>query len=94
MFRKARAVSPSIVFFDEIDALASERGRYVLNGTCVLFVWLQAVEKTSWVQNGKMLKDGRNNDEHSSFPHHKHAFPPTHFLGNLFTTATVQCLLF
>lgn len=28
VFRKARAVSPSIVFFDEIDALASERGRY------------------------------------------------------------------
>uniref|UniRef100_A0A3P8V3J7 AFG2 AAA ATPase homolog A n=1 Tax=Cynoglossus semilaevis TaxID=244447 RepID=A0A3P8V3J7_CYNSE len=26
VFRKARAVSPSIVFFDEIDALASERG--------------------------------------------------------------------
>ncbi|KAM7417173.1 hypothetical protein PAMA_017016 [Pampus argenteus] len=26
VFRKARAVSPSIVFFDEMDALASERG--------------------------------------------------------------------
>ncbi|XP_062281328.1 ATPase family gene 2 protein homolog A isoform X1 [Scomber scombrus] len=26
VFRKARAVSPAIVFFDEIDALASERG--------------------------------------------------------------------
>uniref|UniRef100_A0A667WY99 AFG2 AAA ATPase homolog A n=1 Tax=Myripristis murdjan TaxID=586833 RepID=A0A667WY99_9TELE len=27
VFRKARAVAPSIVFFDEIDALAGERGR-------------------------------------------------------------------
>uniref|UniRef100_W5K8T5 non-chaperonin molecular chaperone ATPase n=1 Tax=Astyanax mexicanus TaxID=7994 RepID=W5K8T5_ASTMX len=28
VFRKARTVAPSIVFFDEIDALAVERGRY------------------------------------------------------------------
>ncbi|KAM4710502.1 ATPase family gene 2 protein homolog A isoform 2-T2 [Discoglossus pictus] len=28
IFRKARAVSPSILFFDEIDALAVERGSY------------------------------------------------------------------
>lgn len=27
VFRKARAAVPSIVFFDEIDALAVERGR-------------------------------------------------------------------
>lgn len=43
MFRKARAVAPSIVFFDEIDALASERGRY---GTLLLSASLQ--EATSW----------------------------------------------
>lgn len=29
VFRKARAAAPSIVFFDEIDALAVERGRYL-----------------------------------------------------------------
>lgn len=27
IFRKARAVAPSIIFFDELDALAVERGR-------------------------------------------------------------------
>ena len=27
VFRKARAAAPAIVFFDEIDALAGERGR-------------------------------------------------------------------
>ena len=29
VFRKARMAAPSIVFFDEIDALAVERGKYV-----------------------------------------------------------------
>ena len=29
VFRKARAAAPAIVFFDEIDALAGERGRSV-----------------------------------------------------------------
>ena len=33
VFRHARAAAPAIVFFDEIDALAGERGRY-----CVVFV--------------------------------------------------------
>lgn len=40
VFRKARAVAPSIVFFDEIDALAGERGRY---GTSLLSAPLQEV---------------------------------------------------
>ena len=30
VFSKARAAAPAIVFFDEIDALAGERGRYVM----------------------------------------------------------------
>lgn len=29
VFRKARAAAPAVVFFDEIDALAVERGRLV-----------------------------------------------------------------
>ena len=30
VFHRARAAAPAIVFFDEIDALAGERGRYVI----------------------------------------------------------------
>ena len=30
VFNKARAAAPAIVFFDEIDALAGERGRYAM----------------------------------------------------------------
>ena len=31
MFRRAKAVSPSIIFFDEIDALATKRYNYYYN---------------------------------------------------------------
>ena len=30
VFQKARVAAPAIIFFDEIDALAGERGRYVM----------------------------------------------------------------
>lgn len=35
VFRKAKAAAPSIIFFDEIDALAVERGRQQSDGGSV-----------------------------------------------------------
>lgn len=41
VFRKARNAAPSIVFFDEIDAIAVERGRQVLIPVINFFTQVQ-----------------------------------------------------
>lgn len=80
MFRKARAVAPSIVFFDEIDALASERGRY---GTLLFSTTLKELEE-------KRPRDCEINGK-NTVPAH---LMDSHFLGRLFTVDRGYCPLF
>ncbi|MEM4598096.1 MAG: CDC48 family AAA ATPase [Candidatus Diapherotrites archaeon] len=53
IFRKARQVAPAIVFFDEIDAIASERGEHLDSGVSnrVLNQLLTELDGTEILQN-------------------------------------------
>lgn len=80
VFRKARAVAPSIVFFDEIDALAGERGRYSM----LPHASLELEER--WDINDKNRLPAQLMNFHflSIF------WPP--LLSNIFSTVVSHCL--
>jgi AAA family ATPase len=51
VFRKARAASPSIIFFDEIDAIASKRGSSSHGGVNVLTTLLNEMDGIEELRN-------------------------------------------